>query len=103
MSEYTVHVQLPDTVIGTLLFDLTFEHPDVTTAILRSGHGTWLSFGVNAEFDSEAIILADKIRMNVSQATGVQITGYEYDSLMAFEHAPMIMTNGRCVVHSVGV
>ena len=103
MSEYTAHVQLPDTVIGTVLFDLTFEHPDVTTAILRGGHGTWLSFGINAEFDSEAVILADKIRMDISQTTGVQIAGYEDDALKAFEHAPMIMTNGRCVVHSMGV
>lgn len=103
MSEYTAHVQLPDMMIGTVLLDLTFGHPDVTTAILRGGHGTWLSFGVDAESDSEAVLVVDKIRMNISQTTGVQISGYEDGALVAFETAPMIMTNGRCVVHSMGV
>lgn len=103
MSEYTAHVQLPDTVIGTVLFDLTFDHPNVTTAILRGGHGSWLSFGVNAESDSEAVIAVDKVRMDISRMTDVEVEGYDEHVIAGFETAAMIMTNGRTVVYSMGV
>lgn len=103
MSEYTAHVQLPDTVIGTGLFDQTFGHEIVTTALLRGGHGTWLSFGINAESDYEAVLSVGKVRMDVSRTADVRIEGYEDGALVAFETAPMIVTNGRTVVYSEGI
>ena len=94
MSEFTAHVQLPDSQVGLALFDLTFGHPDVTTANLQGGAGTWLSFGITAEYEHEASMKIGKIRMEVSRMD---------ESVGPFQSAPMIVTNGRTVVYSEGI
>ena len=103
MSEYTAHVQLPDVQVGNALFGLAFDHPDVATAILRGGHGSWLSFGVNSAFDYDAILQIDRIRIEISRTTDVKVEGYDENVIAGFETAPMIVTNGRTVVYSMGV
>ena len=103
--EYTAHVQVPDAAIGAVLHDLALGHETVTCATLRSGNGTWLSYGFNADSDDEASIVSSSIRYHVSQPRDfiVMPAGYENGSLKAFESAPMIVTCGRVVIHSEGV
>lgn len=102
--EYTAHVQVPDAAIGAVLHDLVLDHGAVTCATLRSGQGTWLSFGFHTEDDDEASMLCSTIRYNVSRIENIGVPeGYEADSLKSFETAPLIVTCGRVVVHSEGV
>lgn len=104
MTEYTTHVQVPDAAIGALLHDAVLGLEAVTCATLRSGSGTWLSFGFNADSDDEATMTASSIRYHASQVPiGSPPSGYEGGSLQHFEHAPMIITQGRVVIHSEGV
>jgi hypothetical protein len=79
-------------------------HEAVDCTSLRSGSGTWLSFGFNAESDDAATMLASKIRYHSSRETDIAVPhGYEKESLLSFESAPMIVTQGRIVVHSEGI
>lgn len=102
--EYTAHVQVPDAAIGAVLNDVVLGHDAVDCTSLRSGGGTWLSFGFNAESDDAATMLASNIRYHSSRETDITVPlGYEKESLLSFENAPMIVTQGRVVVHSEGI
>ena len=102
--EYTAHVQVPDAAIGAVLHDVVLGHEAVTCATLRSGNGTWLSVGFNADDDATASMVVSVIRYHASRRTGTVIPdGYDAESLRSFESAPMIVTQGRVVVHSEGV
>jgi hypothetical protein len=102
--EYTAHVQVPDAAIGAVLHDVVLGHEAVTCSTLRSGNGTWLSFGYHAEGDDEASMVASSIRYKSSRPDEVVVPiGYEADSLRSFESAPMIITQGRVVVYSEGI
>lgn len=104
MTEYTAHVQVPDAAIGAVLHDVVLGQKAVTCATLRSGHGTWLSFGYDADSDDEASTTAASIRYNSSRSEVLSLpNGYEPGSLRSFESAPMIVTQGRVVVYSEGV
>lgn len=104
MMEYTAHVQVPDAAIGAVLHDVVLGHESVTCCTLRSGNGTWLSYGLNARSDDEAAMVAGSIRYYSSQQRDVAVPiGYEPDSLRSFETAPMIVTSGRVVIHSEGI
>jgi len=102
--EYTAHVQVPDAAIGQVLHDVVLGHEAITCATLRSGSGTWLSLGFNADSDDEASMTAASIRYHSSRAEVMTVPiGYEPTSLRSFEHAPMIITQGRVVIYSEGV
>jgi len=104
MTEYTAHVQVPDAAIGAVLHDALLGHEAVACATLRSGSGTWLSFGYNADSDDEASMMASSIRYHASRPQEVLIPfGYEASSIGSFESAPMIITQGRVVIHSEGI
>lgn len=104
MTEYTTHVQVPDAAIGAVLYDAVLGFTDVTCCTLRSGNGTWLSFGFSADSDDDASMLASTIRFQSSHGTDVAVPlGYEAESLKAFESAPMIIVCGRTVIHSEGI
>lgn len=104
MSEYTAHVQVPDAAIGAVLHDVLLHFHDVDCCTLRSGNGTWLSFGFHAEADDLATMLVSTIRHHASRETNIAVPlGYEKESLLSFENAPMIITCGRVVIHSEGV
>lgn len=104
MSEYTVHVQVPDAAIGAVLHNVVLDFHDVSCSSLRSGNGTWLSFGINAEEDNDAVMLASSVRYFVGQVKNVTMpAGYHVESLRSFESAPMIITCGRVVIHSEGI
>jgi hypothetical protein len=48
--------------------------------------------------------VASSIRYHSSRPQEVTVPlGYEIDSLRSFESAPMIVTQGRTVVHSEGI
>jgi len=103
-SEYTAHVQVPDAAIGAVLHEVLLGHQAVTCATLRSGNGTWLSYGFNAHSDDEASMVASSIRYHASRQENVTVpAGYEVASLRSFEVAPMIVTQGRVVIHSEGI
>lgn len=102
--EYTAHVQVPDAAVGAVLHDLLLGQESVTCATLRSGNGTWLSYGFHSDSDDDASLIATSLRYRVSKLPGVTMPqGYEADSLQAFETTPMIVTCGRVVVHSEGI
>lgn len=102
--EYTAHVQVPDAAIGAVLHDVVLGHESVSCSTLRSGNGTWLSIGFHADGDDTASMMASAIRYHASRMTGTFIPdGYDAESLRSFESAPMIVTQGRVVVHSEGV
>jgi hypothetical protein len=102
--EYTAHVQLPDASIGVVLHDVVLGHGAVSCTTLRSGSGTWLSFGFHADSDDEAAMTASTIRYHSSHAQEVTMpSGYTIESLRSFESAPMIVTSGRVVIHSEGI
>lgn len=102
MNEYTAHVQVPDAAIGAVLHDMVLGDDDVKCCTLRSGSGTWLSFGFHADSDDNASFLAASVRYQASHRGSVTLPeGYE--DVLAFETAPMIITSGRVVVHSEGV
>lgn len=104
MSEYTAHVQVPDAAIGAVLHDVVLGHASVTCSTLRSGNGTWLSYGFHAGSDDEASLVASSIRYHSSRVQEVAVPiGYEVESLKSFESAPMIVTCGRVVIHSEGI
>ena len=104
MNEYTAHVQLPDAAIGAVLHDVVLGHGAVTCTTLRSGSGTWLSFGFHADSDDQASMAASSIRYHSSRVQDVDAPfGYEVESIMSFETAPMIVTSGRVVIHSEGI
>lgn len=104
MTEYTAHVQVPDAAIGAVLHDVVLGSTDVTCCTLRSGNGTWLSFGFHADSDDNASMLVSTIRYQSSHATDVAVPlGYEPKSLRSFESAPMIIVCGRTVIHSEGI
>lgn len=104
MSEYTAHVQVPDAAIGAVLHDIVLGHEAVSCAMLRSANGTWLSFGFYSTSDDEASMVISAIRYHASHATNTEVpTGYEPDSLLLFESAPMIVIQGRSVVLSEGI
>lgn len=101
MNEYTAHVQVPDAAIGAVLHDVVLGDEEVKCCTLRSGGGTWLSFGYHADTDDNASFLVTSIRYHASRANVILPDGYE--DLLAFETAPMIITCGRVVIHSEGV
>lgn len=103
--EYTAHVQVPDAAIGAVLHDVVLGHEAVTCSTLRSsGNGTWLSVGFHADSDDAASMMMSAIRYHAGNVKEVAVPiGYEADSLRSFESAPMIITQGRVVVHSEGV
>lgn len=104
MNEYTAHVEVPDAVIGAVLHEAVLGRDSVTCATLRSGNGTWLSFGIQADSDDEASMLASTIRYRASRQKGMVVPdGYDAESIRLFENAPMIITCGRTVIHSEGV
>ena len=104
MTDYTAHVEVPDAAIGAVLHEAVLGQESVTCATLRSGNGTWLSFGVEAGSDDQATTTAATVRYRVSQqgVTAVPV-GYDQESLHLFENAPMIITCGRTVIHSEGI
>lgn len=104
MTEYTAHVQVPDAAIGAVLHDLVLGHHAVTCATLRSGQGTWLSFGFNADGEDTAVMVATSVRYFASNVQDVAVPeGYEPDSIRSFESTAMIVVHGRVVVYSEGV
>lgn len=104
MNEYTAHVQVPDAAIGAVLHDVVLGHEAVTCSTLRSGNGTWLSVGFHADSDDEAAMLASTIRYHSSRQQVLSVPlGYEAESLKSFESAPMVVTQGRVVIHSEGI
>lgn len=103
MNEFTAHVQVPDAAIGAVLHDILLGIDGVSCVTLRSGNGTWVSFGVRAETDDAASMSAGSIRYQASRAPVEVPVGYEKESLLSFESAPMIITNGRVVIHSEGI
>lgn len=104
MSEYTAHVQVPDAAIGAVLHDLVLGHEAVTCATLRSGNGTWLSYGFHSDSDDDASMVAGAIRYHVSQSDYSPMpNGYQQESLSLFGHAPLIVTCGRVVIYSEGI
>jgi len=104
VTEYTAHVQVPDAAIGAVLHDVVLGQQAVTCSTLRSGHGTWLSIGYNADTDDEASMTVASIRYHASRAEVLVVPeGYEPSSLLSFESAPMIVTQGRTVIYSEGV
>lgn len=102
MNEYTAHVQVADAAIGAVLHDVVLGDDEVTCATLRSGGGTWLSFGFHADGDDNASFMVNSIRYHASRANVVVLPD-GYDDLLAFDAAPMIITCGRVVIHSEGV
>jgi hypothetical protein len=104
MTEYTAHVQVPDAVMGAALHEAVLGIHRVTCATLRSGSGTWLSFGFNADTDDAATMMLSGIRYHASRPGRVTVpAGYDIDSIRGFESAPMIVTHGRTVIHSEGI
>lgn len=105
MTEYTTHVQVPDAAIGAVLHKTLLGHEAVTCATLRSGSGTWLSFGFNADSDDSATMMASTIRYRASRPRKdiIMPEGYDIESLLSFESAPMIITQGRVVIYSEGI
>jgi|GEM_PF-3723084 len=104
MSEFTAHVQVPDAAIGAVIHNVVLGSIEVTCSTLRSGNGTWLSFGFHAESDDRASMVASTIRLWASCVEDVAVpVGYHAESLKSFESAPMIITCGRVVIHSEGV
>lgn len=102
MNEYTAHVQVPDSATGAVLHEVLLGDDDVTCCTLRSGSGTWLSFGFHSDTDDNASFLVNSIRYHASRAN-VVILPDGYEDLLAFDAAPMIITCGRVVIHSEGV
>ena len=104
MTEYTVHVQVPDAAIGAVLHEVLLHFTDVTCTNLRSSGGTWLSFGLNKESDDDATMRISAIRYHASRAVIDTIPeGYDKESLLSFETAHMIIAQGRVVIHSEGI
>ena len=104
MTDYTAHVQVPDAAIGAVLHEAVLGFDEVSCATLRSGQGTWLSFGVHSDSDDHATMQVASVRYNVSKLRPLIVpTGYESESIQLFESAPMIITCGRVVIHSEGV
>lgn len=103
--DYTVHVQVPDAAIGAVLHNLVLEQEEVACATLRSGNGTWLSFGLHVDSDDQAIMTTGAVRYLVSEPIDeiMMPAGYEVGSLKSFETAPMILTSGRTVIYSEGI
>lgn len=102
--DYTAHVQVPDAAIGAVLHSIVLEMDHVVCATLRSGNGTWLSFGLETDSDDEACMMTSSIRYHASQPRDLLLPdGYDGGSLAHFETAPMIITCGRVVIHSEGV
>lgn len=106
MTDYTAHLELPDAPVGALFQNLVLETDSVTCSTVRSGNGTWLSFGVDADSDDEATMLVSVVRHRVSKMDippGLIPEGYDGSVAGGFEHTPLIITSGRTVIHSEGV
>ena len=104
MTEYTAHVQVPDAALGAVIHEVLLGDEAVECCTMRSGSGTWLSFGVGSDSDSEATMAVATVRYHASRATVTVVPdGYELDSLLSFENSPMIITCGRVVIHSEGI
>lgn len=102
--EYTAHVQVPDAAIGAALHYAILDKGAVSCVTMRSGNGTWLSFGIMAESDDNAVMAASSVRYHVSGDPNITIPpGYDKDSITLFETAPMIITSGRTVIYSEGI
>jgi hypothetical protein len=102
--DYTAHVQVPDAAIGAVLHSIVLEMENVVCATLRSGNGTWLSFGLQVDSDDQAAMLTSTIRYHASQPRDMLMPdGYDEGSLKGFETAPLIVTCGRVVIHSEGI
>ena len=102
MSEYTAHVQVPDAAIGGVLQYQLLDMEAVACVTLRSGGGTWLSVGLDADDDMQVVMLVAMVRYAVSRLTDLELPE-GYDSLEAFETAPLIIIHGRTVIHSEGI
>lgn len=105
MNEYTAHIQVPDAVLGSMFQQMVLEESMVTCCTLRSGSGTWLSFGVSADDDDTAVseIGAVRHRVSLKRPTNLIPEGYEIEVAEVFASSFMIVTNGRTVVHSEGI
>jgi hypothetical protein len=102
--DYTAHVQVPDAAIGAVLHSIVLEMDNVDCATLRSGNGTWLSFGLQVDSDDEAAMLASTVRYHASLPREMLMPdGYDGDSLKGFETAPLVITYGRVIIHSEGI
>lgn len=97
---------MPDAAIGGALHYALLEIEGVTFATLRAGAGTWLSFGIEAEKDDEALLKVGAIRRDVSRGDLNEFflpEGYDDTAIGGFEDAAMIVTHGKTVVYSEGV
>ncbi len=102
--DYTAHVQVPDAAIGAVLHGIVLGMDNVVCATLRSGNGTWLSFGLEVDSEDEACMMVSSIRYHASQPRDIPMPdGYDVGSLSGFENAPLIVTCGRVVIHSEGI
>lgn len=108
MNDYTAHIQLPDAPVGALFQNAVLDAPNVSCSTVRSGNGTWLSFGVNASSDDEASMQVSTVRLTVSRMNPKSFWdlipgGYDPSIFSLFEQVPMIITSGRTVIHSEGI
>lgn len=104
MNEYTAHVQVPDSAIGAVLMYQLVDKDSVTMAAMRNEGGTWISFGVEASSDDAAVMTVAGLRYSISrEEQELHALPEGYDSLRAFETAPLIITHGRTVIHSEGI
>lgn len=104
MTDYTAHVMVPDAPIGGTIQDIVLSQWGVSCATLRCGAESWLSIGINAETDDDAVLAVSRLRDEVKEVTGVEFPdGYAENALEMFSSSPMIVTHGRTVVYSEGV
>lgn len=76
----------------------------VTMTAMRNEGGTWVSFGVEAPTDDAVVMIVAGLRYNICREEQELLVLPEgYDSLGAFESAPLIITSGRTIVHSEGI
>lgn len=103
-TDYTAHVNVPDGLVGTMFHEILMTLDNVTFSTLRVGAATWLSFGVNASSDDEAITLILGVMYSVSRLKATHIPeGYDESLPQLFETATLVVTSGRTVVFSQGV
>ena len=100
--DYTAHMPVPDAAIGAVIQYQILDEDSVTCATLRSGNGTWVSFGVRGDNDEAVIMTVSALRYAISRRTDLELPE-GYDSLEQFEQSPIIITHGRTVAYSEGI
>lgn len=104
LTEYTVHIPVPDAALASVLQYELLDEEVVTCVTVRSGNGTWISFGVAAGSDDDVVMAVAALRYSISRRTELVVALPEgYDSLEQFEHSPIIITHGRTVAYSEGI